>query len=49
MTILIRKFNKIFFLSMSYINSCVKFDAFLRRNGYFFSLVKHGADNHSIN
>ena len=37
MTILTRKFNKIFLLTLSYKNSCVKFDAVSRRNGSFFS------------
>ena len=32
-TILTRKFNKIFLLKLSYKNSCVKFDAFSKRNG----------------
>ena len=36
MTILTRKFIKIFFLKLPYKNSCVKFDAFSRRNGSFF-------------
>ena len=36
MTILIRKFIQIFLLKLSYKSSCVKFDAFTRRNGSFY-------------
>ena len=36
MTILTRKFLNFFLLKLSYKNSCVKFNAFLRRNGSFF-------------
>ena len=35
MTILTRKFIKIFLLKLSYKNSCVNFDAFSRQNGSF--------------
>ena len=33
--ILIRKFNKIFLLKLSYDNPCVKFEEFSRQNGLF--------------
>ena len=36
MTILTRKFNKIFLLKLSFKNSYVKLDAFSKRNGSFF-------------
>ena len=40
MTNLARKFNNIFLLKLSYKNSCVKFDAFSRRDGSIFFLKR---------
>ena len=38
MTVLIKKFSKIFLLNLSYKSSCVKFYAYSRRNGSFILL-----------
>ena len=51
MTILTRKFDKTFLLWLSYKNSYVKFDAFLRRKGEMvrFFLKKEGLRSESVN
>ena len=49
MTILTRKFDKIFLLKLSYKNSCVKFDTFSRRNGTLFFIKNEALRNESVN
>ena len=48
MTILTRKFNKVFLLEMSYKNSWVKFDAFSRINMVLFSLQNEALSSESV-
>ena len=48
MTILTRKFNKVFLLEMSYKNSWVKFDAFSMINMVLFSLQNEALSSESV-
>ena len=49
MTILTWKFNKNFFVKISYKTSCVKLDAFSKRNGSLFFLKNERLRSENVN